>query len=191
MGNQNGSSQKAQTYINPQETLRDLGKGSSIARDIEQQRKEFEKKLAHEQNSKKSNTEFTTHFDVTSFREGSERQQRISERRQELQQLIEEIRTEVKSIKSRSAEVAQEVDQIERATLESLPDKVGVYHIRYFEHILQYLQGIKAKIGEAKMWLMAMNSKKAKRGSAFAARSKKHGTQFSQSQELQNARNVT
>lgn len=190
MGNQNGSSQKARTYINPQETLRDLGKGSAIARDIEQQRKEFESKLAQEQ-PKGANTEFTTHFDVTSFREGTERQRKISERRQEIQQLVEEIRSEVKAIKARSAEVANEVEQIERATLESLPNKVGVYHIRYFEYILQYLQGIKAKIGEAKTWLMAMNNKKAKRGSAYAARSKKHGTQFSQSQELQNARNVT
>jgi tRNA(Ser,Leu) C12 N-acetylase TAN1 len=35
-----------------------------------------------------------------------------------------------------------------------------------------------------------MQSKKAKRGSAFAVNTKKKGTQYSQSQELSSARNV-
>ena len=46
------------------------------------------------------------------------------------------------------------------------------------------------KTGESRTWMQALMSKKAKRGSAFAARSKKQGTAYSMSQELSNSRNV-
>ena len=74
--------------------------------------------------------------------------------------------------------------------MQSIGKKPGVYHVRYLELLLSFLQGVKAKVGEAKTWLMAIQSKRAKRGSAFAVRSKKQGTQYSLSQELSTARNV-
>jgi hypothetical protein len=71
-----------------------------------------------------------------------------------------------------------------------MPEKLGVYHVRFLEIILKILQSIKLKINESGTWLEAMRSKRAKRGSAFMANSKKKGTQYSMSQELTLTRSV-
>ncbi|OGK38918.1 hypothetical protein A3F34_02100 [Candidatus Roizmanbacteria bacterium RIFCSPHIGHO2_12_FULL_44_10] len=129
-----------------------------------------------------SNTVFTFH----EHHESKDRHKKI----ENIQHLIEEVKHEAQEIRRHSEGVTAEVDNIEKIALQSLPDKPGVYHIRYLEMILSFLQGIKAKVGEAKTWLSAMQSKKAKRGSAFVTRSKKQGTAYSLSQEHQVARNV-
>lgn len=134
-----------------------------------------------------ANAEYTTIFDRTTHIETYDKQDRIKE----LQTVISEIQVEIAAIKTQGSEISAEVAEIEKAAMESIPDKVGVYHVRYFEHILRFLKNIRTKVGEARTWLMAMQSKKAKRGSAFVQRSKKKGTQYSLSQELQTARNVT
>ena len=134
-----------------------------------------------------ANPEFTqTIFDLSTHKEVVERPRQIME----IQQLVEEIRREVKEIKAKSEGLNAEVEQIEKVTLQSLPDKPGIYHIRYLEIVLSFLRGLKTKVGEAKTWLMAMQSKRAKRGSAFMTNTKKKGTQYSLSQELSTARNV-
>ena len=187
------ASQQAKPYSNPQETLKNVSQGQAIARDIAAERESLEKRLASEgkQSAEKrpgiANPEFKQVFDLTTHRETHEKQEKIKE----LQSLLVEIRREVQSIKAQSEGLTAEAEQVERAALQSLPDRVGIYHVRYFEIILEYLKNIKTKVGEAKTWLMAMNSKKTKRGSAFAKQSKKQGTQFSLSQELAAARNVT
>lgn len=109
---------------------------------------------------------------------------------QEIEQLMSEVRREVQDIKARNQSVISEVEEVERHTLQSIPEKPGIYHVRFLELILQFLRGLKQKVGEANTWLEAMQSKRAKRGSAYTARSKKKGTQYSMSQELQTARNV-
>jgi septum formation inhibitor MinC len=176
-------------YKNPYERAQ-ASDGASIARDIEAQRAKMEAMLAQEKAQESShiaNPEFTqTVFDLSTHKESVEKPKQI----QEIQQLVETIRQEVKNIKAQSEGLTAEIAQIEKAALQSLPDKVGVYHVRYLEIILSFLEGLKAKVGEARTWLAAMQSKKAKRGSAFAANTKKKGTQYSQSQELSSARNV-
>ena len=188
---QKKATQQPKPYSNPQETLKNTGKGAAIAQDIEKQRHKMEDRLTSDQKPEKksgvANPEFKTIFSGVHHKEGVEKKEKI----QELQSLITEIRHEIQAIKAKSEGLNAEVEQIEKATIESLPEKVGVYHVRHFEIILEYLRNIKAKVGEAKTWLMAMQSKKAKRGSAFATRSKKKGTQYSLSQELSAARNVS
>jgi len=175
-------------YKNPYERAQPSD-GFAIAKEIEAQRAAMEAKLAAEEKqfSNFANPEFTqTVFDLSTHKETVEKPQQINE----IQQLVEQIRNEVKTIKAHSDGLTEEISRIEKVTLQSLPDKVGVYHIRYLEIILSFLQGLKAKVGEARTWLAAMQSKKAKRGSAFASTSKNKGTQYSQSQELSTARNV-
>ncbi len=113
-----------------------------------------------------------------------------SVRPQEIQQLMTEVRREVADIKARNQAVISEVEEVERHTLQSMPEKPGTYHVHFLEMILLFLRGLKQKVGEANTWLEAMQSKRAKRGSAFSVRSKRKGTQYSMSQELQTARNV-
>ncbi|OGK22902.1 hypothetical protein A3C24_03510 [Candidatus Roizmanbacteria bacterium RIFCSPHIGHO2_02_FULL_37_24] len=177
---------KGLKYKNPIESQVQSAPSSDIF-DFDLQKSIIEQEYrSHSQKEAQANPEFKTIFTFHEHYETKERHQKIKE----MQQLIEQIRIEVKDIKSRSDSLTSEVENIEKITLQSLPERPGVYHIRYLELILSFLQGLKVKVGEAKTWLMAMQSKKAKRGSAFVVRSKKKGTQYSMSQELQAARNV-
>lgn len=120
-----------------------------------------------------------------SFREQEEGRQI-----EEIKELIQAIRREVEGIKQADASLMQEVRDIEKLTINSLPEKPGIYHVRFLEIVLKVLQSLRLKIGESNTWMQALVSKKAKRGSAFAVRSKKSGTQYSLSQEHQVTRNV-
>ncbi len=110
--------------------------------------------------------------------------------RKEIRQLTEQIKKEFEFIKKADASLIQEVKDVQKLTLESLPEKPGIYHIRFFEIVLSILRSLRAKIGESRTWLQAMISKKKKRGSLFMVRSKKKGTLYSLSQELQSARSI-
>jgi len=108
----------------------------------------------------------------------------------EIRQIIEQIRKEIVAIKQTNKALLSQVANIEKTTVESLPDKPGIYHLRFLELILSFLRTLRAKVGEAKTWLAAMKTKRKKRGSLFLALSKKKGTQYSLSQELQTSRAV-
>lgn len=110
--------------------------------------------------------------------------------KREMKQLSEQITKEIQLIKKAEASLLQEAAGIQKATLESLPDKPGIYHIRFFELLLSLLRSIRAKIGESKTWMQAMITKRKKRGSLFVALTKKKGTMYSLSQELQSARSI-
>ena len=107
-----------------------------------------------------------------------------------IRSLIEQLKHEMKLIKQADSSLMSEIKDIEKLTLDSLPEKPGIYHVRFLELLISILATLRAKINESRTWLMAFQSKKKKRGSAFASMSKKKGTQFSLSQELSNARSV-
>ena len=100
------------------------------------------------------------------------------------------IKREIDFLKKDNSGLMNEVKDVEKLTLNSLPEKPGIYHIRFLEIVLNLVRHLRAKVGESRTWMEALVSKKKKRGSLFAARSKKSGTQYSLSQELQNARSV-
>lgn len=108
----------------------------------------------------------------------------------QVEKLTEDIRKEIALIKRSNKTLIAEVVEIEKHTIQYLPKKSGIYHIRFLETILSFLKILHAKVGEAKTWLTAMQSRKKKRGSLFAIRSKNKGTQYSLSQELATARSV-
>lgn len=110
--------------------------------------------------------------------------------KKQIKELTEQIKKEIEAIKKADASLLQQVSDIQKITIEQLPEKPGIYHIRFLELVLRILQALKAKIGESKTWLQALISRKKKRGSLFLVRSKKQGTQYSLSQELQSARSV-
>lgn len=116
----------------------------------------------------------------------------IEEERQmsEIKELIKQIKQEVELFKRQDSSLLSEVKDIEKLTIETMPNKPGVYHVRFLEVVLKMLQALRSKIGESRTWLQALMSKKKKRGSLFASRSKEKGTQYSMSQELQASRNV-
>ncbi|MFA6081744.1 MAG: DUF5660 family protein [Patescibacteria group bacterium] len=110
--------------------------------------------------------------------------------KKQIQELTEAIKKEIEMIKRADASLINDVKDVENLTINGLPEKPGIYHIRFLELVLNILRTLRAKVGESKTWLQALMSKKKKRGSAFAVRSKKQGTQYSMSQELSNSRSV-
>jgi len=110
--------------------------------------------------------------------------------KKQIKELVEQIKKEVELIKKADKSLLAQVSNIENITVEQLPEKPGVYHIRFLEIVLRILHNLRQKIGESKTWLSAMISRKKKRGSLFLNLSKKKGTQYSLSQELQTARVV-
>lgn len=110
--------------------------------------------------------------------------------KKEINKLMEQVRQEIEYIKKADKSLLNEIKDIEKIALEPMPDKSGIYHIHFLEIVIRILQAVRAKIGESKTWLKALVSKKKKRGSLFVVRSKKAGTQYSLSQELQSARSI-
>ncbi len=110
--------------------------------------------------------------------------------KRQIKELTEQVRKEIEMLKKADASLLQDVKDIQKLSLEALPDNPGVYHIRFLEIVLSILRSLREKIGESRTWMQALISKKKKRGSLFMARSKKQGTQYSLSQELSNARSV-
>jgi hypothetical protein len=110
--------------------------------------------------------------------------------KQEIKQLHELIIREIEMLKRADKNLLNEVKDVQKVSIESLPNKPGVYHVRFLEVILGILRVVRAKVSESCTWLEALKTKKKKRGSLFAALSKKKGTQYSLSNELQTARSV-
>lgn len=180
MSTQKGLPQQSKSSINPLETLSRPSHGQDDLR-------QHESPSASQKPREFANPEFRSIFSRDSHVRSEQQVQRI----QEVQSILQEIRREVTSIKAQNQALAAEIEQIDRTALQGIPEKVGVYHVRYFEILLHYLRNMNTKIGEARTWLMAMTSKKRKRGGAFADRSQEQGTSYSLSAELQAARNVS
>jgi len=111
------------------------------------------------------------------------REQRESHEIQQIKELLKQIKEEIKAIKQADSALKEQLKDAEKLTLEVDP-KAGVYHVRFLEVVLKLLHTARMRISESGAWLNAMRSKKKRAGSAFMALSKKKGTQYSMSNEL-------
>ena len=105
-----------------------------------------------------------------------------------IRSLVEQLKQEVKLLKQADSSLLSEIKDIEKLTVESLPEKPGIYHVRFMELLISILRTLRSKINESRTWLLAFQSKKKKRG--FKSLSKKKGTAYSMSQELASARSI-
>lgn len=174
---------------NPLETLKSSQSGSGLMDQFFANKNpdyQFDEEYNWNRESKSPSKQQRKEFSVFNYQHYYEKE--IVKR--EIRELAKQIKEQIELIKKADSALIQEVNDIQNLTLESLPDKPGIYHIRFFEIILSLLKTLRAKIGESRTWLQAMVSKKKKRGSLFAVRSKKKGTLYSMSQELSNARSI-
>lgn len=146
-------------------------------------RREYPERYPREQEQPKPQKKEVKLFNYAEYRENEFVTAQIKE-------LMKQIRQEIEFFKKQEASLLNEVTDIQKLTVESMPEKVGIYHVRFLELVLSILRTLREKISDSGTWLAAMMSKKKKRGSLFAVRSKKMGTQYSLSQELQTARSV-
>lgn len=97
----------------------------------------------------------------------------ISERKiQELRVQLQAITVEVSKLASSTSELAT---QTEIAMIE-VPANPGVYHVIFFEKVLEFLQSFRKKIDEAATWLTASNKRAEKKN--YWATFKKKGSSF-------------
>ncbi len=187
---------------NPLESIRDFG--SSMIKDTTNEFKKigsgmfdqffgsydhddsFENHYGFNKESKPSQSKHKQEFKLFNYTEYYEKELV----KKQIKELVEQIKKEIEMIKKSGSSFLQEVKDIEGLSINALPEKPGIYHIRFFEIVLSILRTLRAKIGESRTWMQALVSKRKKRGSLFMTRSKKQGTQYSLSQELQNSRSV-
>ena len=91
-----------------------------------------------------------------------------NELRMQLQAIIEE----VAALAQNTQELAEEV-QI--ATMQA-PIEPGVYHLIFFEKLLEFIKSFRKNIGQAKVWLQSSNKRAQKKN--YWASYKKHGGKF-------------
>lgn len=110
--------------------------------------------------------------------------------KRQIEELTKMIKREIEAIKKSNSSLLNQVKDVEALAINETPEKPGVYHVRFLEIVLNILKSLRAEVGKSITWLQALISRKKKRGSLFAIRSKKLGTQYSLSQELQSARSI-
>lgn len=164
---------------NPLEVLTDQFLGDN-GRDYDDERDLWPKKPEEQKSQAQSKKKEGNLFDYTHYHEKEVVKREISS-------ITDEIKKELVSLKNEAAELTKDAVKL---TMEPISENPGIYHERFLEVILSLLRNLRAKVGESRTWLQAMVSRKKKRGSAFAVRSKDKGTQYSLSQELTNARSV-
>ena len=182
-------SKAKQPVQNPYETLKNTSSGGIFDRlmggnhDEEMDLMEQYMERQEEKKPQKTQKESRSLFNYSEYHEDSIVKREISE-------LANQLKGELSNLKRATSELGSDVAEIEKAVINPLPEKPGVYHIRFMEILIKLVQSIRLKIGESRTWLDAMTSKRKKRGSAFMSLTKKKGTQYSLSQELQTSRSV-
>lgn len=195
--------QKGSNNLNTIENLRDFGSSmvKNAGRDLKQlgtgmfdqffggynydydknrENGDFHRPEAKKQSKRKQE------FKVFNYQEYYERE--IIKR--QIKELTEAVKKEIELIKKADAALLNDIKDVQKLAVDQAPEKPGVYHIHFMEIVLGILRSLRAKVNESRTWLSAMTSKKKKRGSLFANLSKKKGTQYSLSQELQTSRSV-
>ncbi len=162
-------------------------KTSESQRDIKN-RKEMEEQIKDRVEQTRSAKISSERRNITIFSFTEYRENVLVKRR--IEALITEIRKEVEQFRQTTSAISTEIEEIAKTTLSPLPEKVGVYHIRFLEFLLSLIKNLRAKTADSKSWLEALVTRKKKRGSLFAAFAKKKGTQYSLSEELKLTRST-
>jgi len=103
-----------------------------------------------------------------------EEERRISdEKTNELKMRLKVIQEEMILIAQKTQDMAQET-QI--AAMQITVDP-GLYHIIFFEKLLEFVQSFRKKISEAQTWLHQINKRTSKKN-AWGANYKKHGAKY-------------
>ena len=74
------------------------------------------------------------------------------------------------------------VNEVSKIKVEQLPQKSGIYYIRYLEWMLTIVGQLRIKVEEGRAWLTTFNQRKKKR-IGYWQMYKKHGTTFGLSHE--------
>lgn len=193
---QKGKGQKIITQRNVLESLKDLGTGTAktIKKDLaEPSAEEFFRQLLGTKAEKKYSGEITPgeSLELNEVYSGKrqeneklrgqielerrlrdEEKVRIQEKGDELKLQLHALMQEVYELAKTTQGLGQEV---ESASMQA-PVNPGVYHVIFFEKLLEFMKSFRKKIEDAAIWLHASNQRAEKKN--FWGIYKKHGSKF-------------
>ncbi len=103
---------------------------------------------------------------------------RIEKKTNELRMYLSAIREEILILAQKTENLAQET---QLASMQA-PIEPGVYHVIFFEKLLEFVKSFRKKIEEAGVWMQAVNRRAAKKN-AWGTRYKQHGAKYLLSSE--------
>ena len=101
-----------------------------------------------------------------------EEKTRSEQKSNELKLQLQAVIQEVAALAENTQELAEE---IQVATMQA-PIEPGVYHLIFFERLLEFIKSFRQNIGQAKNWLHSSNKRVQKKN--YWANYKKHGGKF-------------
>jgi hypothetical protein len=193
---QSKKSKKPLTQANPLETLKDLGTGAakSLKEDlIEKTPRDFMDQLFGPKPQKYSGEIFVGEsLEIREIMTGEhEEKQRLRvqltlerslrlEEQSHINKKTNELKIQLKTIQEEVLILAQNTQglskEIQIATMQA-PIEPGIYHLVFFEKLLEFIKSFRKKIEEASVWLHSTNTRAAKKN-AWGARYKKHGAKY-------------
>lgn len=115
---------------------------------------------------------------VFNYREAVQERQIMNE----IRELMKAVKQEIEMLKMENNGLVQDIAKL---TVEGMPSKPGIYHLRFLEFIIKILRTIRKKVSEGRLWVDATAEKRNKR--KFKGLAKSKGTSFSMSKELTQA----
>ncbi len=103
---------------------------------------------------------------------GQEEKSRIEKKSNELKLQLHAIMQEVLALAQTTQNIGQEV---EIASIQA-PVNPGIYHVIFFEKLLEFIKSFRRKMEDASVWLQASNEKALKKN--YWGLYKKHGSKF-------------
>ncbi len=100
------------------------------------------------------------------------------ETEREMTQILEKLKEQVTVLEKSEKALTKDIAKIK---VEQLPERSGIYYIRFFEWMITVVRQLRAKVEEGRTWLAAMTTKKKRMG--YWKMYKKHGTTFGLSNE--------
>lgn len=102
-----------------------------------------------------------------------EEKETIEKRTNELRIQLSSIQKEILTLSENTQDLAEEV----QIAVMQAPVEPGVYHVLFFEKLLEFIKSFRKKIEEASVWLHATNQRASKKN-VWGARYKKHGAKY-------------
>lgn len=109
-----------------------------------------------------------------------EEQELRTRKEQDLKLQLSAIMQEIQAI---AIETPQLAEELKIAAIQA-PANPSIYHVFFFEKILEFIKSFRKKVQNANEWLASANSRAAKKGgNVWGKRYKKHGAKYLLSQE--------
>lgn len=189
--------QKVLRYPNPLETFKDIG--TSTAKQMRDEAAKIpgdfmEQLLGIRPDNKKFSGEIEPgealnfnevfsgkHEEIVKLRQQTALERKILEEEKfRVEKKSNELRMQLTAIREEIIFLAQKTENLAEETqiaAMQAPIEPGIYHVIFFEKLLEFINSFRKKIEEAGIWLHAVNKRAAKKN-MWGAQYKKHGAKY-------------